>query len=128
MIKIIRAKYECHSCGSLIFPGRELIIDEYLKKLEIPKPECVCGNKIKSKFILLDVNIEKTEEIKSLESRKKLVFVKQKILDFDKREIPLPQLKLLCKEIEKEEFNEILHKLLCFGEVYTCREGYIKEV
>lgn len=57
MIKKLNLKYECQSCGSILSISRLIIFDEYLKKIDIVKPiRCSCGEK--SKFLLLDLNIE----------------------------------------------------------------------
>lgn len=59
MIKIIKVKYECKMCGSVILSEREVVIDEYIKKIDLPtEPKCVCGNQIKNKFKLIDIYLE----------------------------------------------------------------------
>lgn len=56
MIKKLIIKSECLSCGSIISNEREFIIDEYLKKIELPKSKCQCGNKFK--FKIQDIEIQ----------------------------------------------------------------------
>jgi len=59
MIKIIKVKYECQSCGSIVLTKREIVIDEYIKKIDYPtNPRCNCGNRTKSKFKILDISLE----------------------------------------------------------------------
>lgn len=56
MIKIIKTKWECKSCGKIFYFTRTLSIDNYTRKIEILKPErCPCGAK-KNCFIL-DLNV-----------------------------------------------------------------------
>lgn len=61
-IKTIIATYECKKCGSLLFNKRDIIIDEYLKKLsiEIPTVKCPCGSSPKQ-FKILDLEIKEKE-------------------------------------------------------------------
>ncbi len=58
MAKKIIAKFECNCCGSITNSSRYFIIDEYLKKIELPRPNCVCGNKIRNKSKLIDISLE----------------------------------------------------------------------
>lgn len=55
-LKEIKFIYECKICGTDIMIVKVIQIDEYLKKIEIPKPinKCVCGE---NKFKLIDINI-----------------------------------------------------------------------
>jgi hypothetical protein len=56
MIKKLICKFECKSCDSIIELEREIVIDEFTKKIEIIAPKiCVC--KRKSGFKLLEVKL-----------------------------------------------------------------------
>ena len=57
MIKKLKIKYECGSCGEILILSREIVIDKYIKKIEIVKPDrCSCGKN--KNFTLLNVNLE----------------------------------------------------------------------
>lgn len=59
-IRIIKAVYECPSCGSEIKAERKIIIDEYLgDNIELPNKPCSCGNRGKKR--LTDLTMEDTE-------------------------------------------------------------------
>lgn len=50
MIKEVIAEYACRECGNMVAVKREIVIDEYLKKIEIPFPErCPCSS---AKYLL----------------------------------------------------------------------------
>ena len=58
MIKSIILKFECSICGTIFTIQRDIVIDEYLKKIDIDcSKKCPCGNLNKSKLKLLDIEI-----------------------------------------------------------------------
>jgi hypothetical protein len=60
-IKILASKFECQSCGTIATHRREIVLDEYLKKIEIHPPKrCACG--ASTRWKLMDVNFE--DEVK----------------------------------------------------------------
>ena len=60
MIKILKLKFECGKCGTVIDLHREIVIDKYTKKIDVVYPQiCSCGNETKSKFRLLDLKVDK---------------------------------------------------------------------
>lgn len=58
-MKKLKLKYECGACGSIESIEREIVIDNYLKKIDIVKPlsRCRCGRS--GRFRLVDINIKK---------------------------------------------------------------------
>ncbi len=121
MIKILSSKYECLRCGSEIYSEREIVVDEYLKDLEIPKPKCACGNKSKEKFKLLNIEILNKRELTNL--RDKIILIKEKLIK--KCEVPLEQLKSEIN-LSDEDFEETIDKLKKSGDIFECKPGYIK--
>ncbi len=65
MIKILKLKFECGKCGTVINLHREIVIDEYTKEIKIIYPRCSCGNREKSKFRLLDLDVGENKDEKT---------------------------------------------------------------
>ncbi len=63
MIYKLNLTYYCLCCGSDVLFSREVVIDDLTKKIEITcGAKCVCGNRHKSKFKLMDVTLIKKEK------------------------------------------------------------------
>ena len=54
-IKKIIVESECRSCGAIVKVERLIILDEFLKKIELPKNFCSCRNKKNFKVLNLFV-------------------------------------------------------------------------
>ena len=55
-------KFECSKCGSIVDLKKEIVVDNYLKKIDIVYPRCSCGNKNPSNFKMLDLEISSSKE------------------------------------------------------------------